>query len=319
MRAGTESVTTMHPDPTRSIHAAGDGRKILIDRWWPDNDAKAKAIVQILHGLGEHPARYERFARVCNHRGYTVYAHNHRGHGENCPESELGHFADADGWNRVISDVLVVQQEIRSHHEDAPLVILGHSMGSYVAQAFLMQHPQTADALILSGSSLPPRRQLVPGHLVARLIAWRQGRRPKSALLNRLGFGEFNKRFQPNRTAFDWLCRDEAEVDRYVADPLCGVDSSNGLWADLTGALLQVRKRSSLQRIPATLPVLITGGEMDPVGGKVGMSRLAEAYRRSGHSNVTLKTYPDGRHEMLNEINRDEFTADLLTWIEASI
>jgi alpha-beta hydrolase superfamily lysophospholipase len=307
--------TALQTEAHRSIVIAGDGRRILLDCWPAENAAEPAAIVQILHGLGEHPARYDRFANACCKQGYAVYAHNHRGHGENCVENELGHFADSDGWNNVISDVLGVQQEIRHRHPRSTLVLLGHSMGSYIAQDFVKQNPRNVNALILSGSSLPRRRQLVPGHLIARLIAWRQGTRAKSELLNKMGFGEFNKHFVPNRTAFDWLSRDDAEVDSYVADPLCGADSSNGLWVDLTGALLRVRRRRWIRKIPQALPILITGGAVDPVGGQAGMGRLADAYRRTGHRNVALKVYPDGRHEMLNEINREDVTADLLHWI----
>jgi alpha-beta hydrolase superfamily lysophospholipase len=312
-------VSTLTTEIQRLVCVADDGRKILVDYWPPEDYTRPGAIVQILHGLGEHPARYHRFAVECVKRGYAVFAHNHRGHGENCAADELGHFADRLGWDRVISDILVVQKAIRGRHPDLPLVLLGHSMGSFIAQDFLMRNPQNAAALILSGSSLAARRQVIPGHWIARLLAWRQGPRAQSVLLNKMGFAAFNKRFAPNRTEFDWLSRDASEVDRYVADPLCGADSSNQLWADLTGALLKVRKRRSIRKIPLQIPVLITGGENDPVGGRAAMRRLADAYRRSGHTNVTLKVYSDGRHEMMNEINREEFMADVLQWIRANI
>jgi alpha-beta hydrolase superfamily lysophospholipase len=312
-------VSDLAEEVRRWICVADDGRKILVDYWPPENITQPRAIVQILHGLGEHAARYHRFAEVCARQGYAVVAHNHRGHGENCAESELGHFADSRGWDRVISDIVVVQKEIGNHRPDVPIVMLGHSMGSFIAQDFLMRHPHNAAALILSGSSLPARRQLIPGHWIARYLAWHQGPRERSALLNKMGFAAFNKRFAPNRTEFDWLSRHGLEVDRYVADPLCGADSSNALWADLTGALLRIRKRRSIRSISLELPVLITGGEKDPVGGRAAMHRLADAYRRTGHTNVTLKVYANGRHEMMNEINRDEFMADLLNWIGSII
>ncbi|MEQ9561554.1 MAG: alpha/beta hydrolase [Woeseiaceae bacterium] len=303
----------------RSILVADDGRKILLDYWPARTAGNPVAIAQVLHGLAEHPARYDRFAGKCKAKRIAVFAHNHRGHGENCPENDLGFFAERKGWDKVIADVQTVQQDIRQRFPDVPIVLFGHSMGSFVAQSFLARHPDGADALVLSASNLPPLAQVLPGHWIARFIAWRHGKQQKSETLNKLGFVAFNKRFEPNRTAFDWLSRDENEVDRYVSDPLCGFDSSNALWADLTGALLQVGRRSSLRKIPATLPILITGGDKDPVGGLKGMMALAAAYRRSGHDRVTLRTYPDGRHEMLNEINRDEFTADVLDWIAASL
>jgi alpha-beta hydrolase superfamily lysophospholipase len=310
---------TLVTEVQRSILVATDGRKILLDYWPAADSAEPVAVVQILHGLAEHPSRYGRFATACNARGYAVFAHNHRGHGENCAEEDLGFFAEKRGWELLVSDTGTVQQDIRRRFPDVPLVLVGHSMGSYLAQDFLSQQPLSANALVLSGSSLPSAAQLVPGHWIARFIAWRFGARATSDLLNRLGFGEFNKRFAPNRTEFDWLSRDEAEVDRYVTDALCGFDSSNGLWIDLTGALMRIRKRSTSRKIPSGLPVLITGGEHDPVGGKKGMSALADAYRASGHDKLTLKVYADGRHEMLNETNRDEFTADVLAWIAANV
>ncbi|HSD69595.1 MAG TPA: alpha/beta hydrolase [Woeseiaceae bacterium] len=303
----------------RWICVAGDGRRILVDYWPVEKPGRPAGVIHILHGLGEHPARYHRFAMECGKRGYAVVAHNHRGHGENCAADELGHFADRGGWDLVISDIVVVQKEIRRRHPDPPLILLGHSMGSFIAQDFLMRHPQNAAALMLSGSSLPARRQLLPGHWIARFLSWRPGPRQRSALLNGMTFAAYNRRFAPNRTAFDWLSRDETEVDRYIADPLCGADSSNRLWADLIGALLRVRKRRSIRRIPPQMPVLITGGEKDPVGGQKAMTRLADAYRDTGHSDVTLKVYPDGRHEMLNELNRDEFMEDVLRWIDDNI
>jgi len=303
----------------RTNLSAEDGQQILVDSWRPLASEQVLAIVQIFHGLGEHPARYERFANVCAAQGYAVVAHAHRGHGESCARQDLGHFADVDGWSRVLSDAFVVQQNILQRFPNVPLVLLGHSMGSYIAQAFLLRHPDAVDALILSGSTCASRLQLWLGHWLAALAVWRSGPAAKSALLNSLSFGDFNKKFAPNRTDFDWLSRDEYEVDKYVADPLCGVPSSNKLWHDLTGGLLEITSKKSIARIPAKLPVLITGGAVDPVGGAKGLARLADVYLRTGHRRVALKVYDDARHEMLNEINRDHFSEDLLRWIDETI
>ncbi len=134
-----------------------------------------------------------------------------------------------------------------------------------------------------------------------------------------MSFGQFNKRFAPNRTEFDWLSRDEQEVDEYVADPLCGAPSGSRLWYDLFGGLLEISRESALRKVPTVLPILITGGELDPVGGAKALTRLAAEYEATGHENVTLKLYPGGRHEMVNETNRDEVTADILAWIDTVV
>ena len=295
---------------------AFDGRRILVDIWRPSDPV---ALVHVFHGLGEHPARYERFARHCNTLGFAVAAHNHRGHGENYSEDELGHYDDSDGWDKVISDAAHVQDSITRQMPDIPLVLLGHSMGSYIAQSFVMRGHGSAAALILSATAFNSPLQLRIGHWLAAFESFRGGKRNKSKLLNKIGFGEFNKPFKPNRTDFDWLSRDENEVDKYVADPLCGSDSSSGLWFDLTGGLLEVSSLQALRKIPADLPILITGGSQDPVGGQKGLTRLASKYEEAGHTGTTLKIYDGGRHEMLNETNRDQFSQDLSDWMAQAV
>ncbi len=309
-------MTNEHMTAQRQSLQTDDGHRILIDLWLVP---EAKGLVHVLHGLGEHPARYERFARHCNARGFAVAAHNHRGHGENCPENELGHYADDDGWNKVIADAALVQSYLGKQSPDIPLVLLGHSMGSYIAQSFVMRGEGSASALVLSASSFNSRLQLRIGHWIAAIESMRGGKKGKSALLSKMGFGAFNKAFAPNRTDFDWLSRDEGEVDKYVADPLCGAVSSNRLWFDLTGGLLEVTSGKALRKIRGDLPILITGGADDPAGGQKGLTRLSQKYISTGHSRTSLKIYEHGRHEMLNETNRDEFSEDLTQWMSSAL
>ena len=291
-----------------------DGHAIRLRIWQP-NEPATQAI-QILHGLGEHSARYARFAAAANARGCVVYCHDHRGHGEHA--EQLGHFGSKDGWSRILADVDAVHQEIRTQHPDLPICLLGHSMGSYIAQSYLIKHTANIASLLLSGSTWPPRAKLLLGAAVARIEAWRLGTHRSSALLDRLGVGDFNKAFQPARTASDWLSRDEAEVDLYIADPFCGGTHSTAFWLDLTTGLLGIASDKALQRIAGDLPILITGGEDDPVGGDEGMGRLAMHYAQTGHNRLKVKIYPQGRHEMLNDIVRDEVTQDWLDWILAT-
>lgn len=298
----------------RRVIEADDGHRILVDCWQPAGEVRA--LMHIFHGLGEHAARYARFARQCVAQGYVVTAHNHRGHGENCAPDGLGHYADDNGWNRVINDALQVQQDLVRRFPDLPLILFGHSMGSYIAQSFVMRHPENVSALVLSGSTWPNRVQLRIGQLLATVAVWIGGPQEKSAMLNKMSFGDFNKRFAPNRTDFDWLSRDPSEVDKYIADPLCGAPSTNQLWKDLLGGMLRISTINALAQIP-DIPILIMGGALDPVGGAARLSGLATAYRNSKHAQISLKIYADGRHEMLNETNRDSVTADVLEWCHA--
>lgn len=291
-----------------------NGHSIPVITWKPKD--RPAAILQIFHGLSEHAERYERFARAATAAGYMVVAHDHRGHGRACRESGLGHFSDADGWNLVLQDAKSVQESAGDQYPGLPVILLGHSMGSYIAQDFVMRHPHSVSALVLSGSTSPSRLKVTLGRWVAQWEGLRHGPRYRSKRLNAMGFGAFNRRFQPARTPFDWLSRDPAEVDRYIADPLCGAVASARLWQDLLGGLLAISSAKALQRIPSGLPVLITGGEDDPVGGRHGMTRLAAAWESSGHTAVTLTIYPGGRHEILNETNRDAVTGDILGWLE---
>lgn len=290
---------------------ASDEHIIKAFNWRPASH-EARAVVQILHGMGEHAARYERFALACNSSGIAAVLHDHRGHGR---ADESGHFADAGGWQKVVDDAFQVRRYIEKYYPQHPVVLLGHSMGSFIAQSVVMRHDDSFAALILSGSTLASRIRLHASLLVARAFAVIAGKREKSAFLNQAGLGNFNRSFRPNRTDYDWLSRDESEVDRYVADALCGGQFSNQFWADLTAGILDVSDVRSLNAIRNDLPILITGGEVDPVGGHAGLEKLAKAYRKTGHHAVSLTVYPDARHEMLNEINRDEVTADILAWI----
>ena len=297
----------------RQVLHAPDGHEIHTHMWSPVDPVSR--VIQILHGLGEHAARYERFAHAAASRGCAVCVHDHRGHGPHT--GEIGHFADDSGWALLVADALLVQDYSRERFAEAPLVLLGHSMGSYVAQSFAMYYGDRLSALILSASTWASRLQLWPALALAHVEAWRLGIRGKSALLDKLGFGAFNKRFAPARTALDWLSRDATEVDKYIADPLCGGPFSCGLWLDLFGGLVDIYSDNALARVPAGLPILITGGECDPVGGERGMARLAMHYAQTGHQRISVKIFPDGRHEMLNEANRDEVTANWLDWIVA--
>lgn len=295
--------------------STADGHVIRGTLWLPDGPPKC--IIQIFHGLGEYHDRYGRFAQLATTNGFGVVAHDHRGHGSNA--GELGYFADKDGWQLLIDDSLRVNDGIREQHPDTPIILLGHSMGSYIAQYFTMHHGDRISALVLSASTWPNKPQLMAGRVLAWLESLRLGARGKSKILDKLGFGNFNKPFEPARTSFDWLSRDENEVDAYIADSLCGGPYSCRLWLDILGGIIGIASDNELQRIRSDLPILLTGGGDDPVGGDAGIAKLAMHYAQTGHSMLAVRIYSGARHEMFNETNRDEFSANLMTWIEKQL
>ena len=292
---------------------------VHVHRWMPDAGEKVRGIVQIVHGMAEHGARYARFGRELAERGWSVWADDHRGHGLTAKdEGALGHFADEDGWARVIADLRRVAQAARREHPGVPLVLFGHSMGSFLSKGLVLRHPQEIDALILSGSTAGGGALVGLGKQVAKLERMRQGKRGRSALLEKLSFGQYNSGFE-GRTEFDWLSRDPIEVDKYVVDPKCGFRVTNQAWIDLLGALEELGK-SEWSRLPREMPILVFSGERDPVGEKgKGVRKLVGALRSGGLVRVTDRLYPEGRHEMLNETNRDQVVADIIRWMDENV
>jgi alpha-beta hydrolase superfamily lysophospholipase len=293
--------------------AAGDGTELFVYRWLPP--AAPRAVVQIAHGLAEHAARYGRAAEALTAAGYAVYANDHRGHGRTAKTpADLGFFAARDGWHLCVDDLWQLHSRIAADHPGVPRVLMGHSMGSFLVQHFLGLHGEAPAAAVLSGSNGRPPPIAALGRLIARVERLRRGARGNSPLLDALGFAAFNKPFAPARTPFDWLSRDAAEVDRYVADPLCGFGPSVQLWVDLLDGLAEIARPALQARIPKRLPIYVFSGSRDPVGGN--LKQLLAAYAAAGLERVTARIYPEGRHEMLNETNRDEVTRDLIAWLD---
>lgn len=299
---------------------AADGVGLFVYRWLPE--APPKAVVQIVHGMGEHGGRYARLAAAPTAAGYAVYANDHRGHGRTARgRDDLGFLAERDGWRKCIDDLWLLNRRIAADHSGRPIVMLGHSMGSFMAQQFMSEHGDALAGVVLSGSTGKPTPLAVAGRLIARLERLRLGPRGKSPLLQRLAFGPMNRVFEPTRTPFDWLSRDPAEVDKYAADPLCGrFRASVQLWIDLLDGWAKLTRPARLACIPKYLPIYIIGGTRDPVSGNgKGLEKLVTAYRKAGLQRVTHRFYPEARHELFNEINRDEVTHDLIAWLDGVI
>lgn len=295
---------------------AADGLPVHVMEWLPA--AEVKGVLQIAHGMAEHGARYERLAKFLNDAGYAVYANDHRGHGLSIPEGQTpGHMADDDGWIKAVDDLLRINQEISGRHPGKKIGLLGHSMGSFLAQSYLAKHGATIECAVLSATNGPPGFLGKIGQFVIRIEKMRLGIEGHSALMANMTFKAFNKAFKPNRTEFDWLSRDEAEVDKYVADPLCGFDCSVATWMGLLDALPQIASDGSLSAMNKNMPIYVCSGTDDPIGEKTkGVARLLAAYKKHGFAKVSHIYYPSGRHEIFNETNRDEVMADLRKWMD---
>ncbi|HEY7405710.1 MAG TPA: alpha/beta hydrolase [Candidatus Angelobacter sp.] len=294
---------------------AADGLEVFIYRWLPERPVIA--VIQIAHGLAEHAGRYARLAESLTAAGYAVYANDHRGHGRTAKSaSDLGLFAKQGGWQKCVDDLWRLNRHIAMAHPRFPMVLLGHSMGSTLAEQFMGDHGDVLAGVALSGLNGNPTSVAAVGRGIVRAERVRMGARGKSKLVQSLTFDAFNKKFAPARTAFDWLSRDPAEVDKYVADPHCGFAATTQLWVDLLDAWAEVSTRNHRERVPRDLPIYVIAGGRDPVSGN---TRQIEAwladYRAAGFSKLEHHFYPEARHELFNEVNREEVTGDLLRWL----
>jgi alpha-beta hydrolase superfamily lysophospholipase len=275
-----------------------DGLEIAYYRWRAPG--RAAGIVQIAHGMGEHSLRYAHIAESLNRAGFHVYANDHRGHGRSVkgPDS-LGDFGTG-GWNGLVADMLTMTRLARTREGRLPLILLGHSMGSFAAQHYVLDNSELIAGLVLSGSAAVDKLE-IDSSRDADLTA-------------------FNRAFEPARTQHDWLSRDPAAVDAYEADPLCGFGINKKAMESMTASARRLVDPAALAGIRKDLPIYIFAGDKDPINhGLEWLTPLAERYRAAGIANVSEKYYPDGRHEMLNETNRDEVLRDLASWLQKAI
>jgi alpha-beta hydrolase superfamily lysophospholipase len=299
--------------------SGADGLSIFVRFWLPEG--APKAAFQIAHGMAEHSARYEHLALKLTASGYAVYANDHRGHGLTIPNGQApGHLADTNGWKKTISDMVLLNAKIRDQHGDCPIILLGHSMGSFMAQHYMAEHGNTIAAVALSATNGPSGLIGKIGKLVTRIEKFRVGSEGHSSVLSKMTFKAFNKAFAPNRTEFDWLSRDEAEVDKYIDDPLCGFECSVETWIEVLDALTIIASHKMLAKVDKSLPIYVFSGTEDPVGEKTkGVRRLLTAYERQMFKNVSHRFYEAARHELMNETNREEVMLDMIEWSDSVI
>jgi len=298
--------------------SSADGLTLHGYAWTPDGPPRG--VVQIAHGMSEHAGRYGRFAAALNAAGFVAYGFDHRGHGRTAGVEGLGHMAERDGWARAVADLGQVTAEAAARHPGLPVILFGHSMGSFMAQRLVQLPGPPLQACILCGSNGRPPPIAIVGRLIARAERFRLGGRGRSQLIDALSFGAFNKRFMPARTAYDWLSRDPAEVDKYLADPFCGNSMDPQFWIDFLEGLEILSQPAEQARIPKQLPFLVISGGHDPVSaGTRGLRQLLDAYQRAGIRRVESKFYAEARHELLNETCRDAVTADVIRFIESCL
>ena len=273
---------------TRFRYEGEDGTGLAGFLW--RSEARPNAVLQLAHGAGEHSGRYRGPLAPIAEAGYLVYAADHRGHGLTSGMASLGDFGPG-GAPAAVRDMATLSRRARAEQPDLPLILMGHSMGAMFAQAYLLDHSDLIDALVLSGTAGPGR--IEPGTI--------------------------NRVFEPARTPYDWLSRDPAEVDAYIADPFCGIRFAPNSAASFATLRERELSSASLAKVRRGLPVYVFVGDADPINAKLArLTPLIDAYRAAG-LDVTLKVYPGGRHEMLNETNRAEVVSDLLAWLDATV
>ena len=284
-------------------------------------DSTPKAIVQIAHGIAEHIDRYQDFMWFLAENGYLAVANDHLGHGKSIRGiDEQGFFAEKDGWDYVVGDMEKLHDLMCEQYPGIPYVIFGHSMGSFLARTFIIKHPDKYDAVIISGTGHQGKALVTGGYMMANAFVKIYGPKKIGDTMNGIAFGAYNKAFQPERTPFDWLSRDEKVVDKYMADPLCGFVARVSLFRDMMGGIRFITNQDNINTMSKTQPVYFMSGAADPVGDNgVGVEKAYKAFCNAGLKDVTMRLYPDGRHEMLNELNKDQVYKDILNWLEDKV
>lgn len=303
------------------VFSSGESGEHHYYQWRPEHPV---AWIHIMHGMSEHGARYAELADFLCQQGILVTAGDHRGHGQTGKSMNSSyHIADSDGWEQMVDD----QWQLLNHIEDRlhlPFIILGHSMGSFMATRFCQKYSQQiADAfnhklcgLILSGSSYDSPAFFKSISYFARFERWRLGLRHPSNVLEKLSFGSFNNAFKPNRTPSDWLSRDEKVVDDYIADYYCGAPLSTQSWCDFLAGMADLSSPNAMALIDKSLPIYLIAGALDPVGKQgEGVEKLQKILLEAGIKRVDLRLYQEARHEILNETNRSEVFNELLAWV----
>lgn len=301
------------------FYPSSDGaHRCYAREWLPEGTPRA--VVQIVHGVAEYVGRYAAFASWLAGKGFVVVGEDHLGHGKTADNEKFGYFGPKNGWELVVKDVRRLRELEGEKYPEIPYFILGHSMGSFLTRTYLIDYPGTVTGAILSGTGQESALTVGGGKLLCGLICLTKGPDAHSSLVHDMALGAYNRKFAPNRTSSDWISRDEKVVDRYLQDPLCTFMPTVGMYRDMMGGLQYIGSPKNLKKMYKTTPIYFFSGSRDPVGqdGR-GVEKVADLFRAAGCTDVTVKLYPDGRHEMLNELNKMEVYQDILSWLEAKV
>lgn len=284
-------------------------------------DAEPRAIVQIIHGIAEYIDRYDEFMSFLADNGIIAVGTDHLGHGKSIEsEEQTGFFAYDNGWDYAVRDEEVLRLAMHENYPELPIIVFGHSMGSFMARTLLIRYPDAFNAAIISGTGNQGAALVNGGLFMGNLVTGLKGAHHYSKFLNNLAFGSYNKIYDNPKTEYDWLSRDEANVQKYIDDPLCGFIPSCSLFRDMMTGVKFITNKKNLTAMSKDMPVYFMSGDMDPVGecGK-GVQKAYNNFLEAGMKDVSIKLYPGGRHEMLNEINKDEVYTDILAWLDSKI
>lgn len=305
---------------TTNTFMANDGEEIFYYKWKSINK-NPKGILQIAHGMGEHAGRYIRFAELLQKHGYEVYANDHRIHGKSTKSKELLGLYDGDNYfDEVVEDMHELSKIIKKEHPKEKIILFGHSMGSFLSRDYVTKYGDDVKLLILSGTASFMKTLGTLGLATANLIKFFKGKKKPNNLLKTMSFKEFNKNFKPNRTNVDWVSSDEKEVDLFNEDPFRIEDFSTKVFIDIVKGSKKINEKQAFEATPKNLPIYMFSGDKDPVGemGK-GSKKVAKQFVKAGVSDLTFKLYKNGRHEMLNEVNKSEVEEDLINWLNKMV
>ena len=292
------------------------GKMIAVRKWFKPENKEIKGIIQLVHGMQEHIGRYTELAEFLVKEGYVVIGHDHLGHGDTVKEGDItGHFANEKGWDRLVEDVHLLQNRIKAEYPNLPYIIMGHSMGSLVVRTYITKYKDNIDGVILSGTS-GQKYGLVLGICLIKFMKIIKGKEYKSNFIEYLVTGSFNRKFKPNKTKIDWTTRDKTVITNYMEDDKCGQNFTLQAYEDLLKGTYYLSRQKNINKT-LNIPILIFSGEKDPVGGNgKGVKRVYHMLKKAGVENVTMKLFPEARHEMINETNKEEVYEMIIHWLK---
>lgn len=303
---------------TREKLICADSHVLYYHVWEPKG--KVNSVLHIQHGMAEHSARYDNFAKYLNSQGIKVYAQDHRGHGYTGEKEVLGFFAELNGWDTVVSDALELSKKIVDENPEVPLFLMGHSMGSFIARVLIAKNPNLYKATIIMGTGASPGLKGKIGKFIANYSVKKDGAHFLNKKLNDMSFGSYNNKFDPKGSAFQWLSRDEKEVEKYEKDPWCGFICTSSFYSDLITGIFMANDINLARQIKKDHPLLLISGSDDPVGnfGK-GVKKVKAFYEKAGLEKVDLKLVENARHELLNELDKEKTYEFIASWLKDKI